>query len=228
MGCRGFTLIELLVVIAIIAILSSILSPAVMTALDRGKSLKCVGILKEFGTAHHMYATDNDVFTPLKSGAGGAGGNIESWCGNNTFRKILGMDPDGNDYIFPAAFICPKAVLSWADPRFDGYIIWYSYGYSTEGMLSEFGSWADDSDWAYKPEQITRPSSTIMMGDATDWNMDSAASAEYLTAGEAKPPSHMIAYRHDDNVNLLMYDGHVEGMHYTVVVTNDNLWEAIR
>jgi len=62
---RSFTLIELLVVVTIIAILMSLLAPALRKTIYKAKVTKCTANLKQIGINMSMYTDDNNTIYPL-------------------------------------------------------------------------------------------------------------------------------------------------------------------
>src|SRR3954468_24264912 len=92
----GFTLIELLVVIAIIAILASMLLPALSRAKEKGQQTVCRSNLKQLSLAFKLYTPDNNDTFPSCASQSQFDAQLEDWIWWNVKRKPPFEDPQGS------------------------------------------------------------------------------------------------------------------------------------
>jgi prepilin-type N-terminal cleavage/methylation domain-containing protein len=116
---RAFTLIELLVVISIIALLVSILLPALGSARKIAVQLQCLSQLRGNGQAVHMYMTDRAQYFPFGTHYKDHPTNYRAYF-NDTLNTYLGMDENFTTSLASKQWHCPAIFPEATAAQFGG------------------------------------------------------------------------------------------------------------
>ena len=214
----GFTLIELLVVISIIAILATLLLPALKNAQDSAKRLQCLNNLKQLGSALNEYATDFPTYMPpLKLASGGNAifdyARELTTCG---YLRSAGKTTVGTYYktdsrcqCHETAFVTDYWIASGKDADGAAYWIQRAGTYSPNTEYAHHGS----NYFAPLPVNlITQFSQCVLL-------MDSKAGTLHIQSGT-------MTFPHKFKTNAVFFDMHATSLNMSDIPSShlDAFW----
>jgi len=189
-------LIELLVVVAIIAVLASLLLPALSSARASAKTTECISRLKQYALAGQTYISDNDDYLPytLWDGKTWSGGWLPDVYGGN-WRQAITCN-------------CPARDANW--PQGPGL---YNSSYASNRF---YGMSIYANCPRLKIMNVADPSRTAEFSDIQGVTSDNGS--YYILAG-GNASNLVRGARHRGKVNILHSDGHVSA--YTTAMAAD-------
>jgi len=209
----GFTLIELLIVIAVIALLASLLLPALNRSRQSARRVQCVGNLRQLGMAVHMYWDDNEGRAFRYRGVHTNGGDVYwfGWLerGGEGRRAFDSAQGALHPYLTSRGIsTCPS--LNYAMSQFKLKAVGAAYGYGYNLQLS-----SPLSAPPFQILKIPRPSQSALMADAAQINDFQAPASRdhpmleefyYISTNHNEATVH---FRHSKKANVLFCDNHV-------------------
>lgn len=200
-GQTAFTLVELLVVIAVIAILASLLLPALSRAKSKASAIQCLGQMRQVGLATVMYASDHQEQLP-RSTHSAAAFNQLPW------GFALGPYLTGKEVVRPDAAFTNLMNGLYHCPRDRRPLAQWSYGKSVYPELSP-----EETGGPVWPRltQIPRPTGTVLYAEKSGGSMADHFMAHFWLEGGSPE---IDRFRHDRQSNFTFFDGHARKLRF--------------